>query len=771
MRIAIIDHSYHRTTKSNAFFRNILSGIGTVTEFFDETWRGGENDWRLNFDETCYDLIVIWQAHETFEALSGNHNNVVFVPMYDGMLVGGNILWRSEFKNVKCVSFCRKLHFEISKRGGTSRYFKYFPDPSTSKVVSNFSELRPLFWYRTNIITADIVLEMCKDQKIRNLTIHNAPDPGQKALSVTNFPSNITTYEITRWFAKNDDYRETLLKHNVFFAPRDVEGIGLAFLEAMASGLCVVAPNMPTMSEYISNGTNGILYPLERRFATDFTRVVEMGARARETMERGFSDWQQETAHLVDYLITPKYRLVASSSAARCSSASLSGAKPCPKISVVTVCLNAAADLEKTIESVLGQDRPSVEYIILDGGSTDGSVEVIKKFAPRLAYWHSAPSNGTFDAMNDSVPHCSGEWILFMNAGDTFSAADSLSRMYRHVPSDADVVYGHHFYIHADGFEDYRPVADFETTWARLQRGELWLDWLAGIPVHQATAVRRDLLARLRFDTDYRIAADHDLLFRARKDGARFFNCDELVSACMGGGMFPRNFALRKREWARIARNHGDPAAADLFFKPLATADMVDVDEEVMLKGAGHANGDNRKEEQTDMSAGKRHMSDEYITRRLAGHYDATPEEGIDFKRRGMPTFIADCTGVSYCEDWGRWTDGDVVMFRFDQPLAARFDLEVTGFVLAPNVKRGITVRVGSFKAAFRMTWPPAATLSIRIKNDDRSDTVFFDIPNPTARAEDRRRLGIALLSLKIKPPTAPLELLWRKLKSRIGKS
>jgi Glycosyl transferases group 1 len=138
--------------------------------------------------------------------------------------------------------------------------------------------------------------------------------------------------------------------------------------------------------------------------------------------------------------------------------------------------------------------------------------------------------------------------------------------------------------------------------------------------------------------------------------------------------------------------------------------------------------------------------------------YDSTLEEGIDFKRQGMPAFMADVTGLSAREAWGRWTDGDVAQFRFDQPLPAKFDLELSCFPFASNMGRDVTVRVGSFETAFRMAQADAATVSIHVTNDDRSDAIFIDIPNPTSPAAngvstDERRLGIALLSLKIKLP------------------
>lgn len=88
------------------------------------------------------------------------------------------------------------------------------------------------------------------------------------------------------------------------------------------------------------------------------------------------------------------------------------------KISVVTVCYNAVQTLEKTMLSVLNQTYPDVEYIIIDGGSTDGTVDIIKKYADRLAYWVSEPDKGIYDAMNKGTLKASGDWIIYINADD-----------------------------------------------------------------------------------------------------------------------------------------------------------------------------------------------------------------------------------------------------------------------------------------------------------------------------------------------------------------
>ena len=88
------------------------------------------------------------------------------------------------------------------------------------------------------------------------------------------------------------------------------------------------------------------------------------------------------------------------------------------KISVVTVCYNAADTIEKTMLSVLNQTYHDIEYIIIDGGSTDGTVEIIRKYADRIAYWVSEPDKGIYDAMNKGIKVATGEYIYFLGADD-----------------------------------------------------------------------------------------------------------------------------------------------------------------------------------------------------------------------------------------------------------------------------------------------------------------------------------------------------------------
>lgn len=121
------------------------------------------------------------------------------------------------------------------------------------------------------------------------------------------------------------------------------------------------------------------------------------------------------------------------------------------KISVVTVCYNAVDTLEETMLSVLNQTYPNVEYIVIDGGSTDGTVDIIKKYANRLAYWVSEPDKGIYDAMNKGITAATGDYINFMNAGDIFVDVKTVEKAVALFPSNVDVVFGDSYEKSANG--------------------------------------------------------------------------------------------------------------------------------------------------------------------------------------------------------------------------------------------------------------------------------------------------------------------------------
>lgn len=113
------------------------------------------------------------------------------------------------------------------------------------------------------------------------------------------------------------------------------------------------------------------------------------------------------------------------------------------KISIITICFNAAADLENTVASVRSQKYKDYEYIVVDGGSKDGTVEVINKNLDVITKWVSEPDKGIYDAMNKGIKMATGCWVIMMNAGDVFANPDVLKNVFSHaIPDDITFLYG-----------------------------------------------------------------------------------------------------------------------------------------------------------------------------------------------------------------------------------------------------------------------------------------------------------------------------------------
>lgn len=114
-----------------------------------------------------------------------------------------------------------------------------------------------------------------------------------------------------------------------------------------------------------------------------------------------------------------------------------------PKISIITVCYNCKDDIEPTILSVLGQTYQNVEYIVIDGGSTDGTLEIIAKYRDKINVLVSEPDGGIFDAMNKGLKYATGIWINFMNAGDIFIGSETVKSIFQNKNHNKiGVIYG-----------------------------------------------------------------------------------------------------------------------------------------------------------------------------------------------------------------------------------------------------------------------------------------------------------------------------------------
>lgn len=170
------------------------------------------------------------------------------------------------------------------------------------------------------------------------------------------------------------------------------------------------------------------------------------------------------------------------------------------KISIITINFNSRKGLCKTVESVLCQTYKAIEYIIIDGGSTDGSRELIEGYGNRLAYWCSEPDGGIYDAMNKGLAKSTGEYLLFLNSGDYLRNKHIISDIFKN-KHDADLLIGRQLHINEHGRVSKSP---------KLHVDELNIKFfLSSTLPHQSTFIRKELFDDLGgYDEKYRVSAD-----------------------------------------------------------------------------------------------------------------------------------------------------------------------------------------------------------------------------------------------------------------------
>lgn len=179
------------------------------------------------------------------------------------------------------------------------------------------------------------------------------------------------------------------------------------------------------------------------------------------------------------------------------------------KYTVVTVCYNAIETIEDTIRSVVEQTYEDIEYIIIDGGSTDGTCDIIKKYADRLTYWISESDNGIYDAMNKGIDVATGDYIIFMNSGDSFADKKVIEHISRHIEGNPTIIYG-------DWFERLNDssVKKIPMPLSHLNKGMAF--------PHQAAFIKAEYHKCHPYNLRYRIAGDFDVIYSAFKNRAQF---------------------------------------------------------------------------------------------------------------------------------------------------------------------------------------------------------------------------------------------------------
>lgn len=218
-----------------------------------------------------------------------------------------------------------------------------------------------------------------------------------------------------------------------------------------------------------------------------------------------------------------------------------------PSLSVITVVFNNADCIERTILSVVNQTYPNIEYIVIDGASTDGTLDIIKRYEDKIDVLRSERDKGIYDAMNKGLNLATGDYVLFMNSGDEIYSLNTVERVFNS-SSDADIYYGETemYDEHWNNLGVRRHKAPEQLTYHSFRYGMS--------VSHQAIYIRRDITSP--YNPEYQLSADIDWILKALKKAGKVINTRMFVAKYLVGGMSKKKHRQSLIERFKIFSEH-----------------------------------------------------------------------------------------------------------------------------------------------------------------------------------------------------------------------
>ena len=221
-----------------------------------------------------------------------------------------------------------------------------------------------------------------------------------------------------------------------------------------------------------------------------------------------------------------------------------------PRISVITVTYNAEKVIENTLQSVISQTYQHIEYIVIDGASKDQTRAIVEKYSNRIQTLISEPDQGLYDAMNKGIALATGDYLCFLNAGDSFHKEDTLEQLVQSIKESQlpDVLYGETALVNTQGdfLRMRRLSTPEELTWKSFRQGML--------VCHQAFFARRTLVEP--YNLSYRYSADFDWCIRVMKRAKKLHNTHLTLIDYLDEGMTTQNRKASLLERFRIMSHH-----------------------------------------------------------------------------------------------------------------------------------------------------------------------------------------------------------------------
>lgn len=194
-------------------------------------------------------------------------------------------------------------------------------------------------------------------------------------------------------------------------------------------------------------------------------------------------------------------------------------------LSIITVNLNNRDGLQRTIDSVVSQTFTDYEWIVIDGGSTDGSRMLIEQYSDNFAYWCSEPDKGIYNAMNKGIANATGDWFLFLNSGDWLFNKDVLGKIFN-IQWNCDVIYGNMLLV-KNGVNEPHTYPD----------NIVFSYFYDHTICHQATFYKGEVLKNKRYNEDFKIAADWLMQMELILLNKKFSHINEFITCFDGNGI------------------------------------------------------------------------------------------------------------------------------------------------------------------------------------------------------------------------------------------
>lgn len=215
------------------------------------------------------------------------------------------------------------------------------------------------------------------------------------------------------------------------------------------------------------------------------------------------------------------------------------------KVSVITVVYNAKTTIEQTINSVLLQSYKNIEYIIIDGGSTDGTLDIIAKYRDKLAYFVSEPDGGIYDAMNKGIQKTTGDIIGLLNADDLYEPCAIENVVKKYECSNSQIIVGKTWVVDKEGNKKLRRNDSFDNLWRRM------------CACHQAVFIAKSAYNTFGlYDTQYKITADYELLLRMYHGGVKVSMIDDVLVNYGSTGISSTSFIECAQEFNAIIKKY-----------------------------------------------------------------------------------------------------------------------------------------------------------------------------------------------------------------------